>query len=90
MDDPAFSLWEEGGTVLGEGQFGSERWELVFFSDSEAPPKNPEDHSGPGLVSLRYAPADGSHGVEDVEAVHQSDCRVDSWKSRACTTARHL
>jgi hypothetical protein len=62
VDDPAFSLWEHGGTVLGEGQFGSERWELVFFSESEAPPKNPEDHSGPGLISLRYGPADGSHG----------------------------
>ena len=61
MDDPALSLWEEGGTVFGEGQFGSERWELVFFSELKAP-KNPGDHSGPGLVSFRYAPADGSHG----------------------------
>ena len=52
----------EGGTVLGEGQVGSERWELVFFSESEAPPNQPEDHSGPGLVMLRFAGAAGSCG----------------------------
>jgi hypothetical protein len=55
MVNPASSSWEEGGTVFGEGKFGSERWELVFFSESEAPPKHPEDHSGPGHVQLRYA-----------------------------------
>ena len=61
MVDPA-SFTGEGGTVLGEGHFGSERWELVYFSKAEAPPKHPEDHSGPGLVMFRYAGAAGACG----------------------------